>query len=295
MPTRLPVMLVMACWILTLSLCSAQEAPAREQPGDLDQLVARLDSADFDTREGAYKKLVELGRAAVPAVRKALQTKQVSPELESKAKLFLSLFDGGGEPVQGLKATLTTDKETLKLGDTFTLTTVLANLNDKPMKVYIGYSTSGVDVESGAAMHRLEVVREGEQEKLKAEAVKWQVGFCGTGAGPLFVVIPAKSIKTYTCEAIFARQPLQNNAQAVRQDIPDNPSITLGKQRYCFLPVTLNTEHRFCVILSATAEYYQARGFARDVAPEKDQQSVPAPVEWVGAMRSNEVKLTFSK
>lgn len=291
MPSSLPVMLGIACWVLNLSLCSAQEAPAREQAGDLDKLVAQLESSDFDTRESAYKKLVELGRAAVPAVRKALQTKQDSPELESKAKLFLSLFDGGGDPVQGLKVTLTVNKEKLKLGDTFTLTTVLANLNDKPLNVYNGYSTSGVYVESGAALRRLEVVREGEQEKLKAEVPQWQALFCGTGAQPSFVVIPAKSVKTYICEAIFARQPMQENAKIVRQDIPDNPSITLGKRRYCFFPVTLDAEQRFCVLLSATAESYQIRGFGS----VDGKQPAPAPVAWVGEVRSNEVKITFGK
>jgi len=266
----------------------AEEAPS--VAAGVEKLIAQLDNDDFETREAAFKKLVEIGAPAVPAMRKALEAGKAKPELAAKARRFLELFDGGGEAVNGLKLTLKADKETVKPGDALTFTALLVNTTDKPLKVYVGYSTGGVYFESGAAFRRLELVQEGGLEKLKPREPGWQVGFCGTGAHPLFETIPARGTKTYACASIFDLVPW--NSEGRIEKAPQNPGFSLGKERYSHLPTPATGTQRLCLYLKAEDANYRDRGFTGIVGDNKATQKDPSLAEWTGEIRSNEIKIT---
>ena len=280
--------------LISVGLLSSAAWACAEQAPDptvkIDPLIVQLDSEQFETREAAFKQLVAIGTPAVPAVRKALEVRNDSPELAAKARRFLELFDGGGETVNGLKITLKADKATLKPGEAITFTALLANMTDKPLKVYVGYSTSGVRFESGAAFRRLELVQEGGLEKLKPHEPVWRVGFCGTGAYPLFETIPALSTKTYACESVFDQRPWDSKGRL--EQAPQNPGFSLGKERHCHMPTTASNTHRLGLYLKAEDADYRTRGFRGIKGDDKPNPKDPSLGEWTGEIRSNEVNIT---
>jgi hypothetical protein len=71
-----------------------QEAPqASAQQGKIEELVKQLGHQRFRVREEAMKKLADLGKAAVPALRAAL--KSDDPDLRLRAGLVLSKIESG--------------------------------------------------------------------------------------------------------------------------------------------------------------------------------------------------------
>jgi len=67
----------------------------RNQDKEIARLIADLDDDDFKKREAATEKLIRLGSAALPAVRRALDA---TPSLEARRRLDLILAKSKGEP-----------------------------------------------------------------------------------------------------------------------------------------------------------------------------------------------------
>jgi WD40 repeat protein len=78
----------------------------RVEAPNLDKLIADLDNDEFEVREKATEKLIELGRAAEAAVRKAAANG--SAEVRARAARILEPLDkgnsGDGQRVRGLRA-----------------------------------------------------------------------------------------------------------------------------------------------------------------------------------------------
>jgi RNA polymerase sigma factor (sigma-70 family) len=66
--------------------------PAAPTDAELDRLFKDLDGDDFETRQQASRRLMELGEPAVPAVRKRLE-RATSAEVRRRAREFLDRFD----------------------------------------------------------------------------------------------------------------------------------------------------------------------------------------------------------
>src|SRR5262249_51640576 len=95
--------------------------------------------------------------------------------------------------------------EKVKPGETVKLTTAVCNMTDKPITLQVGYSYMGHYFEGGARLCRVEPA--GPKDKGPAEVSgKWCVGFCGTGAHPLFATVPPKSLISYTAPATVVRK-----------------------------------------------------------------------------------------
>ena len=261
---------------LVFFLGLAAHAVAENQPGappaGVEKLIAQLDNDDFETRESAFKKLVEIGAPAVPAMRKALEESKEKVDLASKARRFLDLFDGGGETVNGLKITLKADKETVQAGEALTFTALLANMTDKPLKVYVGSSNSGVAFEIGAAIHSLEKDPE-DPGKLIAREPKCLRGVCGTGSRELFETIPALSAKAYVCEAQFGK---------------DVGGLLIGKQKMFHFPMA--SKYRLCLFMRVIKEMdHEEHGLTHLLGQGRKEEAGVAV--WTGEVRSNEVNI----
>ena len=65
----------------------------------------------------------------------------------------------GKNPVAAktLSISLETDAKAVGPGETIKLTTVITNNSKKALNLYVGYSTTGVDFESGTALRLIEV------------------------------------------------------------------------------------------------------------------------------------------
>ena len=81
---------------LPLALCDwapAQDKPDEQLAGKIEELILKLDSDSFDTREKAEKELTELGDKALEAVTKA--TKSTSAEVRQRAGRILRTLRQG--------------------------------------------------------------------------------------------------------------------------------------------------------------------------------------------------------
>ncbi|MEZ6183795.1 MAG: hypothetical protein R3F62_02165 [Planctomycetota bacterium] len=80
-----------AC-VACAAVCSAQDAPT------IDALVRQLGAESSDARDAAQAKLIELGQAAVPALRKATESEDL--EVASRAREALAQIGGQRDPVE---------------------------------------------------------------------------------------------------------------------------------------------------------------------------------------------------
>jgi WD40 repeat protein len=71
--------LLPACWALLLVLVTGSRAAAPPTPSQarIDRLVGQLGSDRFEEREAATRALARLGRVALPALRKALASRDL--------------------------------------------------------------------------------------------------------------------------------------------------------------------------------------------------------------------------
>jgi hypothetical protein len=85
--------------LFSLSCCSgplswaAENAPG-PAPDQVAKLIAQLDHDDFDKREEAMAKLVNIGEQAMPYLTKALENKGGSPEVEHRIRYLLGTLSG---------------------------------------------------------------------------------------------------------------------------------------------------------------------------------------------------------
>lgn len=84
--------------LLATILCSllAAQDTKKQDPPDIDQLIKRLNDEEFQVREQATKALIEKGKPALPALRKALKNES---SLEVKARLSAVIREIEIEPL----------------------------------------------------------------------------------------------------------------------------------------------------------------------------------------------------
>jgi hypothetical protein len=237
------------------------------------QLIADLQDSRFRVREEATAQLLRIGIPACGPLRKALEAK---PDLELTRRIESVLweleFDEQNTPVvNGLKICLNADRKKIKPGETVTFTTRVCNVTDKDINLKVGYSYCGNYFEQGFAFRRFEE----PHREVKAEC---HFGFCGTGAYPLFVTIPAKATVEYKTVARF------------------------GTHERCYMGYQLghNTldglagwTHRFRVHQAVTAPENEDRGRRRGAEEGNDGRPTneKAPY-WSGSIYSNEVRIS---
>jgi hypothetical protein len=267
-----------------LPLAAQQPAPATKETAEarIERLIRELDSPRFPVRERATRELGELREKAFAALKKALAAR---PSYECQRRILkllepLAIYEPGGEVVNGLKLRLTADRDTVKLGEAVKLTTAVCNMTEKPITVQVGYSPPGYYFACGARLRR--VVPAGPKDKGPVElAGQWQVGFCGTGARPLFATIPPKSLLNYTLTGTV----IQKDGKTFLSlgEVPGSPG------------------HRFLLLETPTGQAHTLR-VAHDIRPEDNQNRWRRPEEpvenladfWTGSLRSNDVLLTVT-
>lgn len=78
--------------------CLASEAPPQEKAEAPVTVIARLSDKDFDVREAAHKKLLQLGAVAEEALKKAADT--TDPESQQRISTLLTVIDENRDKVQ---------------------------------------------------------------------------------------------------------------------------------------------------------------------------------------------------
>jgi hypothetical protein len=238
------------------------------------RLIEALGSAEFAERERAGRELLALEDAAVEPLRKALAMKR-GLEFTRRAEALLealAIHEPGGEVVKGLKLRLSADRTTVKPGETVTLTTTLCNMTDRPLNVKVGYTTCGNYLECGAALRQDRPVPGKPAAELRP---KCKVGFCGTGAGPIYVTVPAK-------------RALRFQTQATRP--PRQAVYTLGKAGFFEFERTGGPDVLRVMLLVARGDNLPrpARPGMKGTGIRPADETAPF---WHGTIRSNDVRL----
>lgn len=283
MKLRLVVAVVLGLGLLIGgSLLIAQQSV---KPDDrVAELIKDLDSNRFETRRQAHDELLKLGKPGLPGLKKALTT---NPSLEVATRLKeiirkLSIRDDAGAPAGDLQVRLVADKKSVKPGDAVKFTVTLFNLSEDDLNVQVGYTTCGNYFECGSAFRRLEV---GPNKETKEVPAGCRVGFCGTGAGPIFDTLPGEGTVEFAVPATFGKQPMAQPGQ------PEAPvGFWFGKHSYFVLtsPTEGSNTLRVALQVAPGADF---RGLRREPFLPKNPK---APV-WVGTVQSNDVQIKIEK
>ena len=83
---------LMICFCMCCSSLWGAAAPG--SPDHVRELIAQLDHDDFDKREDAMEKLVNIGEKTMPFLRKALEDKNTSPEAVHRVRYLLGSLSG---------------------------------------------------------------------------------------------------------------------------------------------------------------------------------------------------------
>ena len=185
----------------------------------------------------------------------------------------------GGEIVDGLQLSLTTDRETIAPADGVTLTTTIRNTTAKDINLCVGISYSGVAFEAGSALAATDVHG-------TALPAHWTVGFCGTGAHGLNVTIPANSSIAYKMPL-----KLQGWPERMQRDNRTNFILSPGQgHRMVAVPDDAGTIR---VRMSYSVGEQGHREFGE--LPGPAQPTNPAARYWSGEIHSNELQLSVSR
>ncbi len=244
------------------------------------QLIEELESDEIEIRESAEVNLKKLGQKACAAVEESLKSVKSA---EARGRLqdilgYLKVSHAGGTIVDGLRFQLIADKKEVRPGEGIPLKGVLWNISPRPRNLYVGYSTGGVDFVSGNAF---EALPPKEEAPVKP---RWHVGFCGTGAGPIFTTIPAYGSQTFeTTITYFA--PADAKLQ------PINPKAHYAfPSRYLSIEAPKGEIHRLRVRHEVLREWQMpgsGRGVRQAGKPPFDEKADP----WTGIAWSNEVEI----
>ena len=251
------------------------EPPAREANPDARtaQLIRDLDSPRFAVRERAARELKALEAKALLALKEALRAPP-SAEFEQRARALvreLAIHEPGGPVVNGLKVRLLVDRDTLRTGQTVKLTTILGNMTDGPLNVCVGFTTCGNYFTAGSTVR--DVVPSGKTAK--EVAPRWLVGFCGTGAGPMFLTLPPKGTQTYETPVTV----MQKDGKTY---------LALGANRFTALD-TAGRVHTLRMVLEVTPAHNRDVGFGKGSGVRPTNEQAPY---WSGSVRSNDITLT---
>ena len=271
----------LAATLFAIGILAAPAMPQQPRPvpkanaAHIVRLIDALDSATFADRERANRELLALEGAALEPLRNALG-KGRSVEFTRRANGILdalAIHEPGGDVVNGLKVRLTADRTTLKAGESIKLITTLCNMTDKPLNVMVGYTFCGNYFECGYALRRAQFV----QGKPTPDVVpNCQAGFCGTGAGPMYVTLPAKSTVKFETPAALAPQ------QAV---------YTLGMHKYFTIEGTRTIDDLRMVLDVAGNQPRPARPGMKGEGVRPTDEDAPF---WTGTIRSNDLRLKIT-
>jgi len=272
--------------LLAAALPLAAQQPARPNretaEARIERLICELDSPRFAVRERATKQLAELREQAFLPLKKALTG---SPSYELQRRVLnllgpLAIYEPGGEVVGGLKLRLTADRDKVKVGEAVKLTTAVCNMTEKPITVQVGYSPTGYYFACGSRLHR--VVAAGAKDKGPQELPpRWQVGFCGTGAQPLFITVPPKSLVNYEATATLTQKDGKTFLALGPNRLPD------GKP-YLLLDVPPGGAHTVRMALDIRREDNENKW------RRPNEPAVNLADCWTGKLRSNDVRLTVT-
>jgi hypothetical protein len=251
---------VLALIALAAPLFADEPEPRATKP--IAQLVAELDDENFIVREQATRMLLARGPEALAPLKDVLE-KTTSPEVRARARhvlQMLSIHDGGGEVINGLKIRLHADTDKVRPGTKVRLTTTLCNVSDRDLNVQVGYSTCGNYFDCGANLRALDSA--GKETK-----VTWRVDVCGNLGGPIFATVPARGTLEYT--------------SVVQLQTEDDVLVYAGK--YVGVVAPRGGVHRLCMVLSAAA--------GQGNLPAAVQPANPKAGYWTGDARSNLIEL----
>jgi hypothetical protein len=243
------------------------------------KLIATLDSASYVERERATAELLALEGAAIAPLHKALATAR-TVEFARRAQSILdalAIHEPGGDIVNGLKIRLTAERESVKLGSTFKLTTHLCNMTAKPLNVRVGYTTCGNYFECGTALRRIDAASPGGEGEPKCNVG----GFCGTGAGPIFVTVPA-------------RTALRFDTATIAQKFGGRAVFTLGAAKYFNLEGSVGPDRvrMFLTVTPAENTPRPARPGLKGAGIRPADEDAPF---WSGTIRSNQVQIKIAE
>jgi hypothetical protein len=293
----LPIVIVLAAAMLPF--LRSQEAPKATvnppDPGTIQKLIKDLEAPDYPTRERASRELVRLEEYALEPVKRAVAGAQ-SLELAARGRRILNqlaIHEPGGEVVAGLKLRLTASQETIKHGQVVWLTSHLANMTHQDLNVQVGYTTCGNYFECGSTLRR--ILHDGKEEQ-----PAWKVGFCGTGAGPVFQTLPPRSVVAFQTQVALLMQQ-QDNSLCFSLGSGGYTSFGVAKAatrptavvrgNVIRLPANLGT-HTFQMLLAVTPEMTKDRGFALEGKYAGVRPANETARFWSGTVKSNNVCIT---
>lgn len=272
---------------MTLVFAWLALAVAGQEADGLGTLFRDLDSDRVDVRDAAAAALLERGGTILPELERALEGAR-TPEARGCLRAILArlrMRHEGGRRVKGLQVELAAETAEIRPGEPVTFRVILRNHEGRRRNLYVGYSTGGVDLESGAAF---EILAPGAE---KGALPAWHVGFCGTGAGPLFTTLPAYGERTFRVKVSY--QPASEEARPAKNRDPKRAPVThacytFNGRNWLSIAAPDGERHRFRVRIVAPEGAAPVGRFARFVG--KDPAG-PAAVTWTGTALSNEVEL----
>ncbi|HZZ81732.1 MAG TPA: hypothetical protein VFE62_24740 [Gemmataceae bacterium] len=252
----------------------AQSPAPKADAARIAKLIASLDSAKYAERERATAELLTLEGAVLEPLHKAVASAP-TVEFARRAQTILdalAIHEPGGDIVNGLKLRLTVEHASIKLGSTFKLTTHLCNMTAKPLNVRVGYTTCGNYFECGTSLRRLDPASPNGEAQPKLNIG----GFCGTGEGPIFVTIPARSMLRF--DTVTAAQKAGGRA-----------IFTLGTAKYFNLEGSgADRVRMFLAVTPGENTPRPARPGLKGTGIRPANEDGPY---WSGTIRSNEVQI----
>lgn len=269
--------------------------PALAEPTDdltatVEQLISGKDglaSESFKARQAAEQALIKIGPNALDLIKAQAKTNEdpeVQIRLERVVASIEALTKSGGTIVNGLKYCLTASHDTLSLKQKIRLTTTLVNTTDKDMTVRVGYSTIGNYFESASALRLRRITGESEESR-KLERPQMLVGFCGTGAYPLNVIIKAHQSQCFTTDiALVPADPKVQQANETR------PFAMMFANNNYYRAATTGSE-----TLDVLMRLELSQEAARSTGMGEAGQVTANGNFWHGEIQSNAVKLNINK
>ncbi len=145
--------------IITLSLAGIATAQPTTRPTaaawreQIERSIEQLDAMDFETREAAEAKLIEIGPDVKAPLKQALEYATTAEfklrersVIEGINKVWKYWSENGGPISGGFQATLKLAHDSYSAGSPIQLNVILCNVAPKPMQLY---DLRGVDFELG--------------------------------------------------------------------------------------------------------------------------------------------------
>lgn len=266
------------------------EAAARK----IAEAIAHLDSDDFEKRDAALKRLIEIGEPSVEPLKRALKEKERSPEFATRALKVVELYELGSPETNGIVCTLETDRKAVKPGENVVLTVSLANRGERDVLLYVGESNWGNKFESGYAVCRVTTKSIGMERELVYLASEDMLMSCKFGNHKLYARLPAGETKSYRCNVHFDHAYVSSTGEKRGSE----PGLSLGADRSAFLAAPMEGTVRLSVIHSVVADKLALAidngdgcsidGVFRQKVEAKDLEGLE---RWSGELRSNDVKI----